>query len=36
MHVDIKGYDTRSGENMDLYMQRVTKDYYKRSFILVT
>ena len=30
--VDIHGYDTRSGENMDLYMPRVTKDIYKRSF----
>ena len=26
MYVDIHGYDTRSGENMDLYMLRVIKD----------
>ena len=32
MYVDIYGYDTRSGENMDLYMPRVIKDIYKRSF----
>ena len=32
MHVDIKSYDTRSEENMDLYMQRVTKVNYNRSF----
>ena len=28
MYVDIHGYDTRSGENMDLYMPRVIKDIY--------
>ena len=32
MHVDIHGYNTRSGENMDLYVPRVIKDIYKRSF----
>ena len=32
MYVDIHGYDTRSGENMDLYVPRVIKDIYKRSF----
>ena len=32
MYVDIHGYDTRSGENMDLYVPRVIKDNYKRSF----
>ena len=31
MYVDIHGYDTRSGENMDLYVPRVIKDIY-RSF----
>ena len=30
MYVDIHGYDTRSGENMDLHVQRVIKDIYKR------
>ena len=29
MYVDIHGYDTRSGENRDLYMPRVIKDIYK-------
>ena len=29
---DIHGYDTRSGENMDLYVSRVIKDIYKKSF----
>ena len=32
MHVDIHGYDTRSAENMDLYIPRCTKEIYKRSF----
>ena len=32
MYVDIHGYDTRSGENMDLYVPRVIKDIYKKSF----
>ena len=32
MYVDIHGYDTRSGENMDLYVPRVIKGIYKRSF----
>ena len=32
MSVDIHGYDTRSGENMDLYVPRVIKDIYKRIF----
>ena len=31
MHVDIHGYDTRSCENMYLYMFHVIKDIYKRS-----
>ena len=32
MHVDIHGYDTRSAENMDLYIPRCTKEIFKRSF----
>ena len=32
MYVDIHGYDTRSGGNMDLYMPLVIKDIHKRSF----
>ena len=32
MHVDIHGYDTRSAENMDLYIPRCTKEIYKRNF----
>ena len=34
MHVDIHRYDTRSAENMDLYMPRCTQEIYKRSFIV--
>ena len=37
MHVDIHGYDTRSAENMDLYIYiyipQYTKEIYKRSFL---
>ena len=33
MHVDIHGYDTRSAENMDLYIPRCTKGIYKRSIL---
>ena len=33
MHVDIHGYDTRSAENMDLYIPRCAKEIYKRSFL---
>ena len=29
IHVDIHGYDTRSAENMDLYIPRCTKEIYK-------
>ena len=32
MHVDIHGYDTRSAENMDLYIPRCTKEIYEKSF----
>ena len=32
LYVDIHGYDTRSGENMDLYVPPVIKDINKRSF----
>ena len=32
MHVDKHGYDSRSAENMDLYIPRCTKEIYKRSF----
>ena len=32
-HVDIHGYDTRSAENMDLYITRCTKEIYERSFL---
>ena len=34
MHVDIRRYDTRSAENMDLYMPRCTQEIYKRSFFV--
>ena len=33
MHVDIHGYDTRSAENMDLYIPRCTKGIYKISIL---
>ena len=33
MHVDIHGYDTRSAENMDLYLPSCSKEIYKRSFL---
>ena len=33
MHVDIHGYDTRSAENMDLYIPRCAKTIYKRIFL---
>ena len=33
MHVDIQGYDTRSAENMDLYITRCTKEIYKRNLL---
>ena len=33
MHVDIHRYDTRSAENMDLYIPRCTKGIYKRSIL---
>ena len=33
MHVDIHGYDTRSAENMYLYIPRCTKGIYKRSIL---
>ena len=33
LHVDIHGYDTRSAENMDLYIPRCAKEIYKRSFL---
>ena len=33
MHVDIHGYDTRSAENMDLYIPRCAKEIYKRRFL---
>ena len=33
MHVDIHGYDTRSAENMDLFIARCTMEIYKRSFL---
>ena len=33
MHVDIHWYDTRSAENMDLYIPRCAKEIYKRSFL---
>ena len=32
IYVDIRGYGTRSGENMDLCVPRVIKDIYKSSF----
>ena len=31
VYVDIHGYDTRSGENMDLYVPRVIEDNYNSS-----
>ena len=33
MVVDIHGYDTRSSENMNLYVPRCTKELCKRSFL---
>ena len=33
VHVDIQRYDTRSAENMDLYMPRCTQEIHKRSFL---
>ena len=33
MHVDIHRYDTRSAENMDLYMPRCTQEIYKSFFV---
>ena len=33
MVVEIHGYDTRSYENMDLYVPRCTKELCKRSFL---
>ena len=33
MYVDINGYDTRSAENMDLYLPRCSREIYKRSFL---
>ena len=34
MHVDIHGYDTRSAENMDLYIPRCAKEIYKIFFCI--
>ena len=33
MHVDVHGYDTRTAQNMDLYIPRCTKEIYKRSIL---
>ena len=33
MHFDIHGYDTRSGDNMNLYLPHCSKEIYKRSFL---
>ena len=33
MHVDIHGYDTRSAENMDLYIPRCANENFKRKFL---
>ena len=33
MHVDMHGYDTRSAENMDLYLPLCSKEIYRRSFL---
>ena len=33
MYVDINGYDTRSAENMDLYLPCCSREIYKRSFL---
>ena len=32
MYVDINGYDTRSAENMDLYLQRCSREIYEAVF----
>ena len=32
MIVDVHGYDTRSSENMNLYVPKYTKEICKRSF----
>ena len=34
MHVDIHGYDTRSAENLDLYIPRCAREIYKISFFV--
>ena len=34
MHVDKHGNDTRSAENMDLYISRCTKEIYKTKVFL--
>ena len=33
MYVDLNGYDTRSAENMDLYLPRCSREIYKKSFL---
>ena len=33
MHVDMHGYDTKSADNIDLYIGRLTKGIYKRRFL---
>ena len=33
MYIDINGCDTRSAENMDLYLPRCSREIYKRSFL---
>ena len=33
MSIDINGYDTRSAENMDLYLPLCSREIYKRSFL---
>ena len=32
MFVDVHGYNTRSSENMNLYVAKCTKEIYKRRF----
>ena len=32
MYIDISGYDTRSAENMDLYLPRCSRESYKKKF----
>ena len=34
MHVDIHGYDTRSAENMNLYLSKLYQGYLKKKYFV--